>query len=164
MKADKAGIGMLITLAGEKQKKVLNRFIKESGFNFEMAHFRILMASVHYPGTLYAKNLVISENKTKSTINVLLSKLEHENLITIDTDPKDKRAKRVKPTELGIKITEQLTQYLDSVIDPILSNGIVDEERKIFIKVITQHIQNLDQINNEDSTPFIEFFKNLDKS
>ncbi len=149
-------MGALIMIASLKQKKIINKIIVEQGYSFELAHLKILMAAVHYPGKLYAKDLVAIEGKSKSTINALLVKLESENLVSLEVDELDKRAKIIKATKKGILVDKELSIKVQEIVSSKFMKDMSPNEIESFIKTIKKLIKNIDEVIGEDALPYAD--------
>lgn len=159
MEHDMMDMGALIMIAALKQKKMINKVILEEGYHFELAHLKILMAAVHFPGKLYAKDLVLIEGKSKSTINALIKKLEMEQLITVEIDKDDKRAKLIRTTEKGVLVDQALALKIHQLVVGKVMKDITTKDAESCISVIRTLISNIDEVIGEESLPYVDLIK-----
>lgn len=141
-----AELSRLIMMITSKQKKVINHLIRDMGYDFEFAHFKLLLTISHYPGEVYAKNLAEFEDKSKSTINVLLKKMEKLELIEMVPKLEDKRHKIIKITAQGSEIYQLLATKIEQEIFPIIVQDISLAEQEETQQTLLKMMTNLDQL------------------
>lgn len=141
-----AELSRMMMLITNKQKNVLNHLIRNMGYTFEFAHFKLLLTIVHYPKEVYAKDLAEFEGKSKSTINALLKKMEHLNLIEMIPKVEDKRHKIIVITKEGERIYQQISENIAQFIFPNIVLGVSLEEQEQTQKVLQKILINLDNL------------------
>ncbi|MBW7475838.1 MarR family transcriptional regulator [Paenibacillus oenotherae] len=96
-------------------------------YAIQRVHHRILFFIGHLPGLSVNELLTILE-VTKQALNVPLRQLREKNYITTDSDPHDKRIKRLHLTGSGSELLQELTavqmEQLQAIIDKVGASHI----------------------------------------
>jgi len=90
----------------------------------------------------YAKDIEMSLRLSHPTVSGLLSRLEQKGFLTLETDPKDRRSKRIVLLEKGKTCQARMRQLL-AEHEARLVRGFTPEEREQFQDLLQRAIQNL---------------------
>lgn len=92
------------------------------------------------PGTM--RDVMDHFHIAKATASQTLTNLERKEMILLKSSEDDKRKKMIYLTEEGKKIKESYDQKFD-VMNAIIQEGITDEEKEAFRKVVMKIRYNL---------------------
>lgn len=92
---------------------------------------------------IYQKDLEEEFAMRRSTASRMLQLMEKNQLITREVMGKDARLKRIKLTDKAMQIHEHVANHMKE-IELKMRKGISEEDLTIFIKVIDQIKQNLE--------------------
>ncbi len=103
-----------------------------------------LLAFVSHRGDrpTYAKDVELSLRLSHPTVSGLLSRLEQKGFLTLETDSKDRRSKRIVLLEKGKVCQERMCQMIDEHEKRIVQ-GFTPEEREQFQDLLQRAIKNL---------------------
>jgi len=90
----------------------------------------------------YAKDVEMALDLSHPTVSGLLSRLEQKGFLTQETDPKDRRSKRIVLLEKGKACQEWMYQRLLAHEERIV-RGFSPEERAQFLALLQRAIENL---------------------
>ena len=103
-----------------------------------------LMAFLFHRGDrpTYAKDIETVFRLTHPTVSGLLSRLEQKGFIALETDPKDRRSKRIVLLEKGRACQERMHQQIMENEERIV-RGFTPEERVLFLNLLRRAIENV---------------------
>ena len=103
-----------------------------------------LMAFLFHRGDrpTYAKDIETVFRLTHPTVSGLLSRLEQKGFIALETDPKDRRSKRIVLLEKGRACQERMHQQIMENEERIV-RGFTPEEREQFLTLLRRAIENV---------------------
>lgn len=115
--------------------------LKKNGLpDFATSHGNILF-QLSANETLSMKDLASRINRDKSTTTVLVRKLEQENLVFTEADPKDKRSKNIRLTEKGREYNQKLGEISRKLISTFYAD-FTEEEKQQFLSLLLKINQN----------------------
>lgn len=89
-----------------------------------------------------AKDVETGLRLSHPTVSGLLSRLEQKGFLTQETDPKDRRSKRIVLLEKGKVCQERMCQMIEEHEERIV-RGFTPEEREQFLNLLRRAIKNL---------------------
>ncbi len=90
----------------------------------------------------YAKDVEAAMDMSHPTVSGLLSRLEQKGFIALETDPKDRRSKRIVLLEKGRACQERMHQQIMENEERIV-RGFTPEEREQFLTLLRRAIENV---------------------
>lgn len=129
-------------LCGEVSRLLHQRMrdlTERAGINLSYRHF-IHFLNEHDGVTQL--DLVNATHLTAPTVSVTLQKMEHEGLITRQTDPKDQRQILVYITESGREMQKKAHEQIVKVEQQTL-NGISEDDRQKLLSILSRMRENL---------------------
>lgn len=96
-------------------------------------------------------NRKLLENALKITgpsVSNLLSKLESLNTISRKVNKNDNRNLNIKITDKGVDLLNNTNIVLDKV-DKLLTEGMTEEERDIFLILLEKALKNVEKVHKE---------------
>ena len=125
--------------------------LSSSGITESDLPSRLPLSQLRVVGVIYDRNpsgvmlkeiadeLKLTPGAVSQTVDILV----RENIVERTTSPTDRRAVLLKPTAMGLKLKEQHSQKVDSVMQTI-SKDVAKEDFAVFARVL-EHL--LEQIN-----------------
>lgn len=103
-----------------------------------------LMAFVAHRGEqpTYARDVEAELHLTHPTVSGLLSRLEQKGFIELNTDPNDRRSKRIVISEKGLACHERM-QAVISEHESRFVQGFTEEEKALFALFLQRAIDNV---------------------
>lgn len=95
-------------------------------------------------GDIFAKDIESNFNMRRATVAEVLSLMEKNDLIKREVSNDDARLKKIILTEKSLKIKESFEREIKEV-EKELVNGITEEEKNEFIRLVNKMTKNLNQ-------------------
>ena len=137
-------IGRESTLLSREINIFLARELEPYGIG--SGQFPFLMRLLHHDG-ISQESLTRALNCDRATGTRALNKLEEKGYVRRDTDPQDKRAYCVFLTEKSRHL-EPVIRKMSTQINDVIFKGFTDEEKALFLGMITRAIGNI-SVENE---------------
>ena len=97
---------------------------------------------------IFQKDIEFDSHLKPSTVSEILKHMEQKGLIRRESVPYDARLKKIVPTDKVSKLKKVLLSDM-AQLDKELTEGISDEEIKIFEDISHRFIKNLDRMEGE---------------
>jgi len=131
-------LGSLLTAAGQRLSAELDRSLSEAGFtDLRAAHAPVFMA-IDPEGTRITE-LADRTHMTKQAVGELVRYLSDHGYLLVDTDERDRRAKRVTLTDRGwhaIETGERVINGFDTWLDDAIGAAGVEQLREALDRII----------------------------
>ncbi|MGO0063436.1 MarR family transcriptional regulator [Brevibacillus fluminis] len=95
--------------------------------------------------SMETRKLAVSEGVTVATISSIANTLERKELCRREVDPNDRRLVRLRITEKGRQIIEELYPKFNQGESQVVK-GLSMEEQKAVTKMLRKMIENIDEI------------------
>lgn len=99
-------------------------------------------------GDVFAKDIESNFNMRRATVAEVLSLMEKNNLIKREVSNEDARLKKIILTKKSLEIKESFEREIKEV-EKELVNGITEEEKNEFIRLVNKMTKNLQDCVNE---------------
>lgn len=90
----------------------------------------------------YAKDVELRLRLSHPTVSGLLSRLEQKGFIALETDPRDRRSKRIVLLEKG-RACQEMTHQQILENESRIVQGFTPEERALFLNFLQRAIENM---------------------
>lgn len=104
---------------------------------------RLMAFVAHRAGqTTYARDVENELHLTHPTVSGLLSRLEQKHFLAMETDPNDRRSKRIVISEKGLACHERMHTVITENENRIVA-GFTEEEKALFAHFLQRAIDNV---------------------
>lgn len=130
--------GHLIRRLHQVSTQVFTRRVQEAGHDLTPVQFAALDAIVSDPGIDQA-SVATRIAYDRATIGGVIDRLEQKRLVTRTVSRQDRRAREVRPTDLGVQTFHASLPVIAALQDEILA-GLTREERARFLELAAKAI------------------------
>lgn len=137
-------LGFEFKKMNDRIKRHIHLTLAREGFDeLTVMHGWILGYLHRHEGAACQKDLESQFGIGKSTVTNILQLMEKKGYLTRTEDEKDGRIKRLKLTALGERTHMESIQVIDE-IHQNMEEGITEEEREVFYRVLTKIRKNIE--------------------
>lgn len=134
--------GYLLTKASVLMKRRLSVAIKKAGYDITIEQWTILNVLWKNEGLIQTE-IAQKTFKDKTNLTRILDKMERDNLIVRNKNPKNRREYKITLTENGANIFRQLIPIAQNN-NEILLQTLSSEERSLVVNAVKKIIDNLE--------------------
>lgn len=134
--------GYLLTKASVLMKRRLSVAIKKAGYDITIEQWTILNVLWKNEGLIQTE-IAQKTFKDKTNLTRILDKMERDNLIVRNKNPKNRREYKITLTENGANIFSQLIPIAQNN-NEILLQTLSSEERSLVVNAVKKIIDNLE--------------------
>lgn len=125
-------------------KKLISKKLEAYGFTDSEPCYGNIIHALSKHGKLTMKALASSIGRDKSTVTVLIRKLELRGVVRKISNPDDLRSKFIELTEKGIIKSQKFEEISEDINQQIWDN-ISDHEGEVLLEVLMKLINNIDK-------------------
>lgn len=125
-------------------KKLISKKLEHYGFDDSEPCYGNIINALAKHGKLTMKDLASNIGRDKSTITVLIRKLESRGVVRKIDNPDDLRSKYIELTEKGIIRSQKFNEISKEINDQIWKN-ISNQHGDILIDILMKLIDNTDK-------------------
>lgn len=137
--------GFLTNRVGRLLRKTAKHFAELKNIDIPIRELGILSDLQKKEGVLQ-QELAASLIRNKSSITKMLERLEHDDFIRKEDDPRDARCKKIYLTKKGKGMNELLKKIIPDV-HQVAFEGLSDKEMNIALEVLDKIYKNLIKYN-----------------
>lgn len=130
--------GHLIRRLNQISTQVFTRRIQEAGFDLTPVQFAAMDAITDTPGIDQA-GVATRIAYDRATIGGVIDRLEQKGYVTRNVSRQDRRAREVWPTDLGMRVYDDILPVVAALQDEILP-GLTAAERARFLELATKAV------------------------
>lgn len=147
MNVENRRIGFALKVLNNAIRRRLDAYLAEAGLE-DIGGMRGPLLGYLYAQTrerdVFQKDIEKEFNIRRSTATVMLQRLEEKGYLIREPHPDDARLKRILLTDKGrerhLKARRQIQAF-----DAELEQGIAEQEKEFFLKIVDKMIKNLEQ-------------------
>lgn len=139
-------IGKYINQLSRRLRYASNSFLVRSGVMITGEQCRLL-GYIRFRNdkgeNVFQRDIEREFSVKRSSVTSILANLEKNGYILRTVDETDARTKKVTLTEKGEKLDRKMLENINR-IENVLSSGMTDEEREMFLYLIKKALDNID--------------------
>lgn len=131
--------GHLIRRLNQISTNVFQREMKKAGIDLTQVQFAALHTVFERPGIDQA-GVSAKIAYDRATIGGVIDRLEQKGLVSRIVSPRDKRAREVRLTEMGVQLFKDVMPIVSAIQGKILP-GLSDSEKETFLTLASKAVK-----------------------
>lgn len=133
--------GHLIRILHSSSEQAMTIALEEVGLTAAQGHL-LGHLTHHQDSPQYPRDIEEAFHLSHATVAGLLDRLEKKGFVELQTDPDDRRRRRIVPTEKAREFTQRVGQILDENEEKML-RGFSEKEQERFASYLQRAIHNV---------------------
>lgn len=119
-------------------KRIMSKHLERLGITY--SQLMVLKVVNQEPG-ITAKEILLQMDTDKATLSGVLARLERDNLIYREVNPKDKRVQNIYVSPGSEHLCSQVGVIENACVSDMMA-GVTDEEVDAFVAILDKFIEN----------------------